>query len=135
MIIGVLASLGCPRPGEKPVTKPSRSFAKRSTPTNDQATDKTTERTTESSDNNWRSPSEPDDVRYQESRFHRDHDKFPAANMPPLVAAEFAGFLTDQDEVLGVVLDGRARAYDIRMLSYHHVVNDRIGDRPIVVTY
>ena len=30
--------------------------------------------------------------------------------------------------VLGVVIEGQARAYDLNLLNRHEVVNDRIGD-------
>ncbi len=39
-----------------------------------------------------------------------------------------------EDEVLGVVRDGRARAYPLRMLDWHEVVNDEFGG-PLLVTY
>lgn len=44
-------------------------------------------------------------------------------------------FLVDSDRVIGVVVDGAARAYPLRMLNWHEVVNDTLGGRPIVVTY
>lgn len=39
-----------------------------------------------------------------------------------------------EDEVLGVVRDGRARAYPLRVLDWHEVVNDDLGG-PLLVTY
>ena len=74
-------------------------------------------------------------VRYAEERFLRSHDQFISADRPALVAAHEVTFLEDDDEVLGFVLDGEARAYDVRALCYHHVVNDFIGTTPIAVTY
>ena len=42
----------------------------------------------------------------------------------------------DGDEmVITVQADGAARAYPIRILSYHHIVNDTLGGVPIVATY
>jgi hypothetical protein len=38
-------------------------------------------------------------------------------------------------EVIGVELDGASRAYPVRMLEYHQVVNDEIDGTPVVVTY
>lgn len=73
--------------------------------------------------------------RFRESRFFRAHDMFIAADSPQVVSAADAYFLQDDDEVLGFVIDGHARAYSVRMLAYHHVVNDTIGDTPIAVTY
>jgi hypothetical protein len=73
--------------------------------------------------------------RYRESRFMRAPDMFISADSPQTVSAEEATFLDDDDEVLGFVIDGEARAYSVRMLCYHHVVNDQIGETPIAVTY
>jgi hypothetical protein len=39
------------------------------------------------------------------------------------------------DMVLAVRLNGESRAYPIREMAYHHVVNDRVGGEPIVSTY
>ncbi len=33
------------------------------------------------------------------------------------------------------LLGDKARAYPIRSISYHHVVNDRLGGVPIAATY
>jgi Protein of unknown function (DUF3179) len=40
-----------------------------------------------------------------------------------------------KDMVIAVTLDGESRAYPIREMGYHHVVNDRLHQLPIVVTY
>ena len=37
--------------------------------------------------------------------------------------------------VMAVHLGGEARAYPIRIVSYHHIVNDVVGGLPIVATY
>lgn len=74
-------------------------------------------------------------LRFAESRFYRHHDGFLSIDEPATLPAASATFLDDDDEVLGFVIDGLARAYDVRMLCYHHVVNDTIGGVPIAVTY
>jgi hypothetical protein len=43
--------------------------------------------------------------------------------------------LLASDRVIGVTIGGRARAYPIRILNWHEVVNDTLGGRPIAVTY
>ena len=55
---------------------------------------------------------------------------------PPAVAAEAAG-LDDAEEVVGVVVNGAARAYRLGALSdpRHHVVNDLVGGAPVSVAY
>ncbi len=39
------------------------------------------------------------------------------------------------DKVLAVKLGAEARAYPIRTMGYHHIVNDTVGGVPIAVTY
>ncbi len=39
------------------------------------------------------------------------------------------------DMLLTVKLGGESRAYPVRMLAYHHLVNDRVSGVPIVATY
>jgi hypothetical protein len=37
--------------------------------------------------------------------------------------------------VIGVEVNGEARAYPIQFLGYHHQVQDRVGGKPVMVTY
>jgi hypothetical protein len=50
-------------------------------------------------------------------------------------AAEATKFLTADEMVMGVVVDGLSLAYPVRQMAYHHVVNDMLGTTPVVVTY
>ncbi len=43
--------------------------------------------------------------------------------------------LDTDEKVLAVQLNRVARAYPIRAIAYHHVVNDNVGGVPIVATY
>lgn len=43
--------------------------------------------------------------------------------------------LVDSDLVIGVAMGGEARAYPIRMITWHEIVNDVLGGVPIAVTY
>ncbi len=43
--------------------------------------------------------------------------------------------LQPQELVIGVELRGQARAYPIRVLSAHEIVNDEIGGQPFLVTW
>lgn len=72
---------------------------------------------------------------YPRAQFVIAHDGFIAADEPRCVPAVDAKFVRSDDEVFGVVVAGRPRAYMIGMLSYHHVVNDVVAGTPIVVTY
>ncbi|MGE5235263.1 MAG: DUF3179 domain-containing (seleno)protein [Acidobacteriota bacterium] len=44
-------------------------------------------------------------------------------------------YLVPSDRVVGVEIDGVARAYPLRVLVWHEVANDTVAGRPIVVTY
>src|SRR6266850_5000306 len=44
-------------------------------------------------------------------------------------------YLVPSDKVIAVVVDGASRAYPLRVLVWHEVVNDTVGGVPIVVTY
>ncbi|MBS1661023.1 MAG: DUF3179 domain-containing protein [Bacteroidetes bacterium] len=49
---------------------------------------------------------------------------------------QFAVDSTDKDRlVIGVSLQGAARAYPIEIIGYHHQVRDTVGGQPIMVTY
>jgi hypothetical protein len=43
--------------------------------------------------------------------------------------------LAGAEKVLAVRIGDESRAYPIRSISYHHIVNDRLGDTPIAATY
>ena len=49
--------------------------------------------------------------------------------------ASDAEFMTDSDMVLAVENRGEAVAYPIRLMAYHHVVQDTVGGTPLVATY
>ena len=44
-------------------------------------------------------------------------------------------YLVSDDRIAGVVIDGEARAYPLRVLNWHEVINDTLGDEPIAVTF
>jgi hypothetical protein len=43
--------------------------------------------------------------------------------------------LVPDDRVIGVVFGGEARAYPLRLMRWHEVVNDVVGGEPIAITY
>ena len=55
--------------------------------------------------------------------------------------AEYVGvpearqFLVDAEVVMGIDVNGTYRAYPVRQLAYHHLVNDVVGGTPLVATY
>ena len=46
-----------------------------------------------------------------------------------------APFVADDDRVLSVTIGGESVAYPIRLMAYHHLVEDTVGGTPIVATY
>jgi Protein of unknown function (DUF3179) len=65
----------------------------------------------------------------------------PRDGIPPIdrprPVAQRAGerFLSARDPVIAVAVRGEARAYPVRILVWHEIVNDRVGGRAITVTY
>lgn len=43
--------------------------------------------------------------------------------------------ISDEAWVLGVVIDGRPRAYSLNLLNRHEVVNDRIGEQKFAAVW
>ena len=41
----------------------------------------------------------------------------------------------DSDMVIGVTIDGASRAYPVRYLAFHHMLNDRLGWTALLPTY
>ncbi|TWT64028.1 DUF3179 domain-containing protein [Rubinisphaera italica] len=62
-------------------------------------------------------------------------DGIPALTHPEMITVKQAIYLKAEDRVIGVVIEGQARAYPLAILNYHEIVNDTIGDIPIAVTY
>jgi hypothetical protein len=66
-------------------------------------------------------------VNIYELMFHPlDHPAFAAASHSKLDGEEL---------VIAVKLGTEARAYPVRILSYHHIANDTLGGVPIAATY
>jgi hypothetical protein len=62
-------------------------------------------------------------------------DSIPAIMNPRFISAHTANYLRNDDIVLGVVLGETAKAYPLKIMVRHEIVNDRIDDRPFAVTY
>jgi len=62
-------------------------------------------------------------------------DGIPAILNPHMIAAGEASFMDPEDQVIGVVINGQARAYPIKILNWHEVVNDTVDGAPIAVTF
>ena len=69
-------------------------------------------------------------------RWGPPRDGIPALDSPKFVtAAQADRVLRDSDVVLGVEFQGVAKAYPIRILNWHEIVNDEVGRQPALVTW
>jgi hypothetical protein len=62
-------------------------------------------------------------------------DGIRAVDAPTFASAEAADAIAPETPVLGVAINGDARAYLMPILEYHQVVDDDVGGVPIAVTY
>ncbi len=59
----------------------------------------------------------------------------PALDNPTTIPAAKAGYLNDGEKVFGALVGGEARAYPLRMLDWHEMLNDQLGGRPVTLSY
>jgi len=59
----------------------------------------------------------------------------PPLDHPKHVAAAEATYLEDDNVVFGFYLDGEARAYPKRILAWHELALDRVGERELAIVY
>jgi len=62
-------------------------------------------------------------------------DGIPSIDHPEFSRADQAKYPEENARVLGVYLNGIAKAYPIGILNYHEIVNDFFGAKPVVITY
>ena len=62
-------------------------------------------------------------------------DGIPALTDPAVIPAGEAAFLRDDDIVIGLFVADQSRAYPLKILNWHEVVNDRLGGQAVAVTY
>lgn len=63
-------------------------------------------------------------------------DGIPSIDDPSFnTATQADSWLNDQDRILAIEHNGEAKAYPIRILVFHEIVNDKIGGKPILVSY
>ncbi len=71
-------------------------------------------------------------------------DGIPVLDFPPLITPQQVDsiarrprekYLVSSDRVIGIAWNGRARAYPVRVLNWHEVVNDTLAGRPVAVTW
>lgn len=62
-------------------------------------------------------------------------DGIPALSNPQHVKPEAATYLSPQDLVFGVSINGDNRAYPLRILDWHEMFNDVVGGQPVTLAY
>ncbi|MDT8364389.1 MAG: DUF3179 domain-containing protein [Nitrosomonas sp.] len=62
-------------------------------------------------------------------------DGIPSLDSPVFIKAAQAHFLNNTDRVLALTRHGISKAYPLRILNWHEIVNDRFGDEGIIITY
>jgi hypothetical protein len=62
-------------------------------------------------------------------------DGIPSIDNPKFAGVQGSQFVSDSDVVIGLEINGDARAYPLFILVWHEIVNDRVGDVPVAVTY
>ena len=62
-------------------------------------------------------------------------DGIPALTHPAMIRAAVASYLTPSDPVFGLAIKGDARAYPLRILDWHEMVNDVVGGVPVSLAY
>jgi hypothetical protein len=62
-------------------------------------------------------------------------DGIPAIDTPRYTSASKVDFLDDREPVILLTVDGESRAYPLQILTWHEIVNTRIGDTPVAVTF
>jgi hypothetical protein len=76
-----------------------------------------------------------DAIRPDEIKSILPQDAIPALIKPTYLAASQASDIGDREMVIGVVINGDARAYPLATMSVHEIVDDDIGGQPIAVTW
>ncbi|MDP8243902.1 MAG: DUF3179 domain-containing protein [Candidatus Hinthialibacter antarcticus] len=62
-------------------------------------------------------------------------DGIPALTDPRMLPAVKASFMEAEDRVVGVEFDGEARAYPLKILQWHEIVNAETGETSFAVVY
>ncbi len=62
-------------------------------------------------------------------------DGIPALTNPKLLTAKEATYLTDDELIFGVSINGDTRAYPLRILDWHEMFNDVVGGVPVSLAY
>ena len=62
-------------------------------------------------------------------------DGIPSIDKPAFIDAAAANYLSPKDRIIGIHFNGEARAYPIRILNWHEIVNDTVKGKAVAVTF
>ena len=62
-------------------------------------------------------------------------DGIPSIDQPIFKTVAEITDIADREPVLSLEINGDARTYPIRVLTWHEIVNDTVGGKPVTVTY
>lgn len=62
-------------------------------------------------------------------------DGIPAIDAPAFKKVDEIEDIAETEPVIGLIKNGEAKAYPLRVLMWHEIVNDSIGGVPVAVTY
>jgi hypothetical protein len=62
-------------------------------------------------------------------------DGIPSLDNPKMIPAAEADWLRDDDLVFGVAIAGDVRAYPLRIMGWHEMLNDVVGGVPVALAY
>ena len=62
-------------------------------------------------------------------------DGIPAIDRPEFEQADRVDWLEENEAVLSLTVGGETRAYPLRVMTWHEIVNDDVGGTPVAVTY
>ena len=62
-------------------------------------------------------------------------DGIPSIDNPVFADVDNSQFVADSDTVIGLEINGEAKAYPLFILVWHEIVNDDVGGVPVSVTY
>ena len=62
-------------------------------------------------------------------------DGIPSIDDPQFTTLSGSSFMKHSDIVIGLEINGEAKAYPLSILVWHEIVNDNVGGTPVAVTY
>lgn len=85
--------------------------------------------------NNWKTDFDKTTIDLGEVVDVIGKDNIPAIDTPEFKAAADEDRIPGNEPVVSLAIDGKARAYPLRYLMWHEIVNDTLAGVPVAVTY